>query len=221
MKTRHLLLPFLLLLPMLTACPKELINTGQGKDPAAILTGEVSYSEGVALPEGSTLTVVLEDMSETDTAGTVIAEKKQEVKGAPPYTFELEYPVQKIQKGHGYSLRAGIEVLGKLRFASAERIDPFTEPSGRIRIMLRGVAGKRSAMRLAFSSETSDSSEKLDNIYWRLTSIGGKNVEKAEDPGYISGDLLKVKAKDLCRSRDPVCFSDFYYILQGFVVYIP
>ncbi|MBW2050064.1 MAG: hypothetical protein JRJ09_16270 [Deltaproteobacteria bacterium] len=126
-----------------------------------------------------------------------------------------------MQKGHGYSLRAGIEVLGKLRFASAERIDPFTEPSGRIRIMLRGVAGKRSAMRLAFSSGTSDSSEKLDNIYWRLASIGGKNVEKAEDPGYISGDLLKVKAKDLCRSRDPVCFSDFYYILQGFVVYIP
>ncbi|MBW2050063.1 MAG: YbaY family lipoprotein [Deltaproteobacteria bacterium] len=79
MKTRHLLLPFLLLLPMLTACPKELINTGQGKDPAAILTGEVSYSEGVALPEGSILTVVLEDMSETDTTGTVIAEKKQEV----------------------------------------------------------------------------------------------------------------------------------------------
>ena len=170
MKTRHLLLPFLLLLPMLTACPKELINTGQGKDPAAILTGEVSYSEGVALPEGSILTVVLEDMSETDTTGTVIAEKKQEVKGAPPYTFELEYPVQKIQKGHGYSLRAGIEVLGKLRFASAERIDPFTEPSGRIRIMLRGVAGKRSAMRLAFSSRPLTPQKN-----W-ITSTGGSRV---------------------------------------------
>ena len=133
--TQRLLI--LLLILALQAC-----SWPKGREPAkATITGEVVYRERMMLPQGSTVTVRLEDVALQDVAATVIAETSFTPSGGPPFAFELQYyPPQILPKGR-YALRARIEAGGRLMFINDTHIDAFPEEGGPVEILVRRVSG--------------------------------------------------------------------------------
>jgi putative lipoprotein len=81
------------------------------------ITGTVAYRERIALPPHAVVTVALEDVSLADAPAKVLAKQTFETEGKQvPLAFELSYNSNDIKPNHRYSLRARIEVDGKLRF---------------------------------------------------------------------------------------------------------
>ncbi|MBV1808658.1 YbaY family lipoprotein [Pseudomonas viridiflava] len=84
-------------------------------EPRIRLQGEVYYLPRIALPEGCTLIVKLEDISRVDAAADVIAVSEQEITHQVPLPFELSYVAHlHPQQGHTYALSARIEHAGQL-----------------------------------------------------------------------------------------------------------
>ncbi len=83
------------------------------------ITGTVAYRERIALPPNAVVTVSLEDVSLADAPSKVLAKQTFETEGKQvPFAFELSYDSNEIQAKHTYSVRARIDVDGKLRFIS-------------------------------------------------------------------------------------------------------
>ncbi|MCE9832457.1 YbaY family lipoprotein [Vibrio diabolicus] len=83
------------------------------------ITGTVAYRERIALPPNAVVTVALEDVSLADAPAKVLAKQTFETEGKQvPLSFELNYDNNEIKPNHRYSVRARIEVDGKLRFIS-------------------------------------------------------------------------------------------------------
>ncbi len=83
------------------------------------ITGTVAYRERIALPPNAVVTVSLEDVSLADAPSKVLAKQSFESNGKQvPFAFELSYDTNTIQAKHIYSVRARIDVDGKLRFIS-------------------------------------------------------------------------------------------------------
>ncbi|WJV21917.1 MULTISPECIES: YbaY family lipoprotein [Pseudomonas] len=86
----------------------------------ASLDGEVFYLQRIALPPAATLSVSLQDVSLADAPAVVLAEQKGPVKGQVPLPFHLSYDPAQVKPGHRYSVRARIELAGKLLFVTTE-----------------------------------------------------------------------------------------------------
>ena len=83
------------------------------------ITGTVSYRERIALPPNAVVTIALEDVSLADTPEKVLAKQLFETEGKQvPFSFELSYDSNEIKPKHRYSVRAHIDIDGKLRFIS-------------------------------------------------------------------------------------------------------
>lgn len=91
----------------------------------SLLETEVSFEQGLTLPEGATLEIRLEDVSKMDVASELISSATREIKSAPPYTLQLAFSNNEIKNNHRYSLQASIRAQGKLVFISTSHIDPF------------------------------------------------------------------------------------------------
>jgi len=92
------------------------------------ITGTVAYRERIALPPHAVVTVALEDVSLADAPAKVLAKQTFETEGKQvPLAFELSYNSNDIQPNHRYSLRARIEVDGKLRFINDTSIPVITD----------------------------------------------------------------------------------------------
>ncbi len=92
------------------------------------ITGTVAYRERIALPANAVVTVSLEDVSLADTPSKVLATQTFETDGKQvPFAFELNYDSNVIEAKHTYSVRARIEVDGKLRFISDTRYAVITD----------------------------------------------------------------------------------------------
>lgn len=92
------------------------------------ITGTVAYRERIALPPHAVVTVALEDVSLADAPAKVLARQTFETEGKQvPLAFELDYNSNDIQPNHRYSLRARIEVDGKLRFINDTSIPVITD----------------------------------------------------------------------------------------------
>ncbi|ARV72080.1 YbaY family lipoprotein [Vibrio campbellii] len=93
------------------------------------ITGTVAYRERIALPPHAVVIVALEDVSLADAPAKVLAKQTFETEGkqVPPLAFELSYNSNDIQPNHRYSLRARIEVDGKLRFINDTSIPVITD----------------------------------------------------------------------------------------------
>ncbi|NMU26748.1 lipo-like protein, partial [Vibrio parahaemolyticus] len=77
----------------------------------------VAYRERIALPPNAVVTIALEDVSLADAPAKVLAKQTFETEGKQvPLSFELSYDSNEIKPNHRYSVRARIEVDGKLRF---------------------------------------------------------------------------------------------------------
>ncbi|EKO3822450.1 YbaY family lipoprotein [Vibrio harveyi] len=92
------------------------------------ITGTVAYRERIALPPHAVVTVALEDVSLADAPAKVLAKQTFETEGKQvPLAFELSYNSNDIKPNHRYSLRARIEVDGKLRFINDTTIPVITD----------------------------------------------------------------------------------------------
>ncbi|MBY5923282.1 YbaY family lipoprotein [Ferrimonas balearica] len=101
------------------------------------ITGQALYRERILLKPGTTMQVVLEDVSKADAPAEVISEHQFEVQGPPPFAFALQYDPAKLVENHRYGLRIRIEEAGKLRFINDYHVDPF---GGELdQIVLKGV----------------------------------------------------------------------------------
>lgn len=87
--------------------------------PAAMVTGTVSYLQRIALPPDATLVVKLEDVSRADSPSTVIAEQRITTSGQQvPIPFELVYNLADIEASNRYAVRAQIFYGDELRWTS-------------------------------------------------------------------------------------------------------
>ncbi len=167
---------------LLTACDKDVESSApQESIQLDTLIGEVFYRERKLLPPGATLEVTLEDVSKMDVASTLISSVSQELNGAPPYAFTLEYDANKIEANMAYSLRAKIMVDNKLLMTSTQSLNPFKSDSKDIKIML-SMVGHSKAHASAGKPDTGlavvsvNPLAELKNTYWKLISLQGKDV---------------------------------------------
>lgn len=72
------------LLVLLSAC-----STVSERDTPERLSGQVTTSDGQALPAGSELEVFMQEETESDIIGPLVAHSKQAISGSPPFRFEL------------------------------------------------------------------------------------------------------------------------------------
>jgi putative lipoprotein len=151
----------------------------------AVIEGEVFYRERRLLPPGAELRVTLEDVSRMDVTSTVIAESTQMLTGAPPYSFALPYPPERIEARMQYSLRATIRVHDRLLFTSTERLDPFRDPGARLSILLNAAGAHAAPEAPRDAAHQPDTAlavvsvnplAELTNTYWKLISLKGEDV---------------------------------------------
>lgn len=142
--SRNTLLSFMTLgcITFISACANN--STSENTDTTAdmkTLKGEVFYQERTIIPKGSTLKVLLVDVSKQDAAGEVITFTHQPLYKTPPFAFEIEYNANAIDPKHSYTIQARIEVEGKVRMTTTQHIDPFAESidANNIQVLVKGV----------------------------------------------------------------------------------
>jgi putative lipoprotein len=86
--------------------------------PAAALTGTISYRERIALPETARVEIQILDVTDEDADPTLITEKLLDHPGQVPIAFSIGYDPHSIQASHTYALRVRIHVGDDLWFAS-------------------------------------------------------------------------------------------------------
>jgi putative lipoprotein len=75
----------------------------------AAITGVIAHSHTMKIPIGFTLTIQIEDITNTDAPGRNIAQKVIESQGdVLPMPFEVVYDPKKIKADHTYSVTAMI-----------------------------------------------------------------------------------------------------------------
>ncbi len=124
---------------LLGGCGGEAPTTTPQQESASMetITGQALYRERILLKPGTTMLVVLEDVSRADAMAEVISEQRIEVQGPPPFAFALQYDPAKLVENHRYGLRVRIEEGDTLRFINDYHIDPFGD--GLDQIVLKGV----------------------------------------------------------------------------------
>lgn len=84
----HPLIPAVLaafLILLLSAC-----STLSERDSPKRLSGQVTTSDRQTLPPNSELEVFMQEETEADVIGPIVAHSKQAVSGSPPFSFELK-----------------------------------------------------------------------------------------------------------------------------------
>jgi putative lipoprotein len=93
-----------------------------------VIAGNITAQEAVTLPENAIVTVTLEDVSLADAPAEVISEQTFVADGIQiPFDFELNFDENKIQANHQYSVRARVEVDGKLKFTTDKIYSVITD----------------------------------------------------------------------------------------------
>ena len=141
-----------------------------GTEHGAVV-GTVSYRQRVALPSDAVVEVHLLDTSRTDVAAQVIGEAIIPTAGAQvPIPFRIEYNPAAIDPTHTYSVRAIINVNDKLLFSSPTVYPVLTRGGGNeaaVEVYMILPAG-------AAVDPGTQPAASLENIFWRLISVGDK-----------------------------------------------
>ena len=85
--------------------------------------GEAYYMERIAVPPGSQLEFILEDISRADAPADIIGKTIMSDIGQPPYSFEIQYQSDQIDPSRQYGIRARLTHEGQLLFTT-DRIYP-------------------------------------------------------------------------------------------------
>ncbi|MGM0562573.1 MAG: YbaY family lipoprotein [Pseudomonadota bacterium] len=114
------LLPLLLAL-LLTGC--GLLPSGTS--PGGPLKGEITTSDGAALPPNSELEVFLQEETESDIIGPIVAHEQRAISGRPPWSFQLKGD-KPLQAQRLHVLRARILQDGRILYEKVAAVPVMT-----------------------------------------------------------------------------------------------
>lgn len=128
---------------LLAACDtseKEAVTS----EPAATVSGTVSYRERIALSETAVVEISLQDVSRADAPAIEIARQRITRPGQVPVHFELSYNPEDIDERMSYSLRAQIIDQGELLFTNDTAVPVLTRGAGNtVDMVLVRVPGRK------------------------------------------------------------------------------
>ena len=106
-----------------------------------VVSGQASYRERIALPPGTQLEVLLEDVSRADTRAEIIGSVSVTNVGNPPYLFSIPYERARIIAAHHYAVRARLTHEGRLLFTTDQSYPVITSGNGtEVTLLLRSAA---------------------------------------------------------------------------------
>jgi putative lipoprotein len=136
------------------------------------ITGTAIYRERVALSPAAVFDAALEEETQTEVTGKVIAKVRRENPGQVPIAFEIAYDPRRIDPRRTYLVRASIHEHGRLRFTGTEVVAVLTHGHGRkVTVLMHGAprdSGAREKGRGAVAE--------LGNTRWRPVQIGDRDV---------------------------------------------
>lgn len=143
-----------------------LAMTGTALADGAVITGQISYRERIALPDNAVAEVQLVDVSRADAPAITLASQTIDPAGQVPISFALDFDPTEIASGHSYAIEARISVADELWFINDTRysIDPLTY-TGSIDMLLVRAGGTEAA-----------SDAGLAGTSWRLVSLSGQDT---------------------------------------------
>ena len=159
---------YLFLLAVLTVSQLFSILAFAQSTPMETIDGTIWYRERILMPPDAEIMVSLVDVAKMDVAATVIASKRFEINGAPPWNFTLYYDPQKLNDMGRYALQAGLEANGRPLFITTSLIPVFDHDATKgIKILLNRVPTVERAPQTDAS---------LSNTYWKAVELNGSFV---------------------------------------------
>ena len=92
----------------------------------------VIYLERKSLPASSTITVTLEDVSQTDISRSMLGQKTIAATKPPPYNISLQYDPAAFDNNGQYVVRARIENDGKPLYSATLDLPELNKLSGQL-----------------------------------------------------------------------------------------
>jgi putative lipoprotein len=155
------------------------------------LSGEVTYRERLAMPDGARLRVRLIDLTAPGTPTRVQAEAPIARPGQVPLTFTLNFDDRALVRGNQHALVAEILAGLELWFRNVDpyRLDPLA-PQGPVMI-ITGFAGRLiEAGASQAIGEAGPSAPTILDVTWRVESIDGEPVRaEVESTLSIASDM--------------------------------
>jgi putative lipoprotein len=150
-------------------------STPAAATSSATITGSAMYRERIAMPPGAVFTATLEDTSRADAPSTRIAQFTKKSPGNPPIRFTITYDPSKIIDSHTYTVRATITVEGRLMFTSTTSNPVLTggKPD-HVAFTLHHVTAADDLP--AVPSRTGTAPAALEDSYWKLVTLNGKDI---------------------------------------------
>lgn len=161
---RRLLTAVLVTLLLGTAGIARADDEGGPMADSATLRGTVSLTQTGRLPDGSVLTVALEDMSRADAPAVTLAETRIDLTGQqPPIPFAMDYPTAVLDPRTVYSVRARVTLGERLLFVTTE-----TSP---VDVLNPAPAA------LVLDPVSAPADVSLTDTYWKLVEVDGTPIE--------------------------------------------
>jgi putative lipoprotein len=178
-----------------------LASFGSALAASATLTGEVTYQERIALPEGSSLRVKLIDLTAAGTPTRVEAEAPIAVPGQVPLTFTLEFEDAVIVPDHRHALVAEISVGLELWFRNAEpyALDPLA-PEAPIMVVANFVGRLLGPETVPEDPEEAATDPGLLELTWRAEAIGGSPVLRSSESTLSIASDMRAGGRGGCNS---------------------
>ncbi|MGO2291270.1 MAG: META domain-containing protein [Pseudoalteromonas sp.] len=150
---------------LLSGC-NDTKNTAESTqvESTATITAEVSYLDRSMVAPNSQLKVTLVDVSKMDTKATTISQQVIDLNGAPPYTVDLVYDTNKINKSLSYSISARIENNGELLYTTTSNNDPFAADA------------QTNPYKIVVTKVNQKPDVDLANTYWKAITLAGDDV---------------------------------------------
>ena len=114
---------------LLSACDSVDTET-VSPEPAATVSGTVTYRERIALSENAIMEISLQDVSRADAPAIEIARQRISRPGQLPIHFELSFNPDDIDERMSYSIRAKITDQGELLFINDTATPVLTRGAG-------------------------------------------------------------------------------------------
>lgn len=160
------------------------------------LTGEVTYRERIALPDGATLKVQLLDTTASGSPARVEAAAAVATPGQVPLTFTLNFDDRAIDPSHEHALVAEISSGLELWFRNATPypVKPLA-PDGDIVVVVDFTG------RMVPSTETvAEAVVPIVDLNWRALAINGRRVDPTVDSTLSIASDMRAGGKGGCNN---------------------
>ncbi|NLX18932.1 MAG: META domain-containing protein [Desulfobulbus sp.] len=109
---------------------------------AGALQGTATYRERIALPDDAVLTVVLQEVTDTDAPPTVLGRTEVAPAGSPPFHFTIAYDDAALQPDGTYTVQAAVTHRQQLLFAAETIYRPWNSHDEPLTMLLVSVPSK-------------------------------------------------------------------------------